>query len=50
MPQIDERVPHQFHAVMPLLNAFESQQQSFEWHCQVNRVWPAGWRPARLSA
>jgi hypothetical protein len=21
-----------------------------EWHCHGNRVWPAGWRPARLAA
>jgi hypothetical protein len=30
MPQIDERVPHQLYAVMPLLNELEAQQQPFE--------------------
>ena len=30
MPQIDQRVPHQLHAVMPLLNELEPQQQPFE--------------------
>ena len=30
MPQIDQRVGHQFHAVMPLLFEFEAQQQPLE--------------------
>jgi hypothetical protein len=30
MPQLDKRVRHQVHAVMPLLNELEPQQQSFE--------------------
>ena len=30
MPQIDERVSHQLHTVVPLLNELEPQQQPFE--------------------
>ena len=30
MPQVDKNLRHQLHAVMPLLNELEPQQQSFE--------------------
>src|SRR5271155_1566853 len=30
MPEVDKRVRHQLHAVVPLLDVFESQQQSLE--------------------
>jgi nicotinamidase-related amidase len=28
----------------------DAHDYAMQRHCQVNRVWPAGWRQARLSA
>jgi hypothetical protein len=31
LAQIDQRVCHQLHAIMPLLDTFKTEQESLEW-------------------